>query len=318
MPPEALEETPRYDQKLDVFSYGCLILHVLTHQWPVPAKQFIVNDEQPTLYKKISEWKRRMNYIQMIPKKNPLLSLAKICLFDDFKMRPEMDSVMQHIENAICSMPLLKNKLELLHEIHALQEESKYQITSIMTKYETNIALTKEQYKSDIATLQKLCEDKEEQISNLLDELQPLSQKLESTQKQLDQLKEFKAIADEKLRMAGLEKVRLYKVLNAKKNEFIEQTNLLLEHQEESSKLLSERDHEIEKLKQEIVELKEGFESKLEFLLMEKYCKVIKCKDETIECLKEQLLPPDTVDYKEHKKVIKPLMSQELKEGDVW
>uniref|UniRef100_A0A1X7UAN3 Protein kinase domain-containing protein n=1 Tax=Amphimedon queenslandica TaxID=400682 RepID=A0A1X7UAN3_AMPQE len=41
MSPEALNHNPVYDHKLDVFSYGCLILHVLTGQLPQPTDQFV-------------------------------------------------------------------------------------------------------------------------------------------------------------------------------------------------------------------------------------------------------------------------------------
>ena len=43
MPPEATKDSPSYDHKLDVFSYGCLILHVFTHQWSEPTDQYVPN-----------------------------------------------------------------------------------------------------------------------------------------------------------------------------------------------------------------------------------------------------------------------------------
>ena len=37
MAPEALVEPPKYDDKLDVFSYGNVIVTTVTHQWPSPG-----------------------------------------------------------------------------------------------------------------------------------------------------------------------------------------------------------------------------------------------------------------------------------------
>ena len=37
MPPEALHNPPRYNEKLDVFSFGNVILHTVTHEWPDPG-----------------------------------------------------------------------------------------------------------------------------------------------------------------------------------------------------------------------------------------------------------------------------------------
>ena len=36
MPPEALLKKPRYGKPVDVFSLACVILHVMSHQWPEP------------------------------------------------------------------------------------------------------------------------------------------------------------------------------------------------------------------------------------------------------------------------------------------
>ena len=41
MPPEDLKDNPVHDYRLDVFSYGCLILHVFTCEWPKPSGQSI-------------------------------------------------------------------------------------------------------------------------------------------------------------------------------------------------------------------------------------------------------------------------------------
>ena len=34
MPPEALEDPPKYTVSVDVFSFGCVIIHLCTHKWP--------------------------------------------------------------------------------------------------------------------------------------------------------------------------------------------------------------------------------------------------------------------------------------------
>ena len=47
MPPEALEDVTNvhYGKKLDVFSFGCVMLHTLSHQWPTPSQAVIINPE---------------------------------------------------------------------------------------------------------------------------------------------------------------------------------------------------------------------------------------------------------------------------------
>ena len=90
MPPEALEHNPVYDHSLDVFSFGCLILHVLSGQIPVPTKEFLPKPSDPGSFVKVSEWDRRASYVQQVPHDNGLLSIAKQCLDDIPSTRPSM------------------------------------------------------------------------------------------------------------------------------------------------------------------------------------------------------------------------------------
>ena len=36
MPPEASQHNPTYSTKLDVFSFGCVVIHVVTQEYPIP------------------------------------------------------------------------------------------------------------------------------------------------------------------------------------------------------------------------------------------------------------------------------------------
>ena len=78
MPPEALKDNPSYDHKLDIFSYGCLILHVFTHQWPMFRDQYKQNDLK--LLDLVPEWDGRSKYITAISSDNPFISFTKSCL----------------------------------------------------------------------------------------------------------------------------------------------------------------------------------------------------------------------------------------------
>ena len=45
MPPEALAATEdvKYERELDVFSFGCVMLHTLSHQWPTPSEPVVTD-----------------------------------------------------------------------------------------------------------------------------------------------------------------------------------------------------------------------------------------------------------------------------------
>ena len=93
MPPEALEDPPRYTVSVDVFSFGCVIIHLCTYQWPTPIGK--VSKGKP-----ISEYERRFKYVSMMGESHFLISLVKSCLQDeDVKSRPTSKNVMLSIQN---------------------------------------------------------------------------------------------------------------------------------------------------------------------------------------------------------------------------
>lgn len=90
MPPEALKDSPEYTASVDVFSFGCVIIHLCTHKWPTPI----------SLSKGVfvSEIERRKEYISEIS--NPyLVTLVKNCLKESSAERPNSTVLMDSLEN---------------------------------------------------------------------------------------------------------------------------------------------------------------------------------------------------------------------------
>ena len=84
MPPEALENVTniRYGKELDVFSFGCVMLHTLSHQWPTPSQAVIINPNTGVVTGGRSEVERRSQYFESIDKSTShiLIPLIKSCL----------------------------------------------------------------------------------------------------------------------------------------------------------------------------------------------------------------------------------------------
>ena len=101
MPPEAFNDHhPIYNEKLDVFSFGCLILHTLTGHFPIPTKQFVPKPSNRESYVKVSEWERRAEYVEMLSDDSLVgfVPLAKECLSDDPFERPDMIEVVAKVK----------------------------------------------------------------------------------------------------------------------------------------------------------------------------------------------------------------------------
>jgi len=84
MPPEAISVNPCYGKPIDLFSLGCVSLHLMSHQWPQPLDQV----QQGTLTA-LTEVERREKYLKLCT----LLSLKQLivsCLQNEPDQRPEI------------------------------------------------------------------------------------------------------------------------------------------------------------------------------------------------------------------------------------
>ena len=104
MPPEALKTPPQYTEKLDVFSFGVLLLQIVTRNFPEPdAHETRVADAtSPSGYIGIpvSETDRRHADLELIPQDHPLQNMVLNCLDDDPNQRPSTTNLCQQLEEA--------------------------------------------------------------------------------------------------------------------------------------------------------------------------------------------------------------------------
>ena len=70
MPPEALSQNPHYNEKVDIFSFGVLMLEIATQQVPQPGME------------------RRKVDLDCMPEGHPLKPLILVCLENDPHDRP--------------------------------------------------------------------------------------------------------------------------------------------------------------------------------------------------------------------------------------
>ena len=92
MPPEALSYKPRYGKPVDVFSFGCVTIHVMTHIWPIPRDEAYF-DEITGKKIALTEVERRDHYLENIGKPVKLRELILKCLQDLPKNRPSVNDI---------------------------------------------------------------------------------------------------------------------------------------------------------------------------------------------------------------------------------
>ena len=124
MPPEALEDVTNilYGKELDVFSFGCVMLHTLSHQWPTPSQAVIINPETGLATGGRTEVERRSKYFERIDRSRSdvLIPLIESCLSNLPKSRLSIVRVCDQLEGQ-----LVDREWPSSHEltVSALQQE---------------------------------------------------------------------------------------------------------------------------------------------------------------------------------------------------
>ncbi|XP_065905069.1 uncharacterized protein [Dysidea avara] len=104
MPPEAMTKNPVYGTSMDVFSYGGIMLFVVTHEWPTPSELAKMDHKAKTLVV-FTEVERRINYLDKFTGESKALKpLVKSLLNNDPAERPTMKDTCKQIEiwNQVC------------------------------------------------------------------------------------------------------------------------------------------------------------------------------------------------------------------------
>ena len=99
MPPEVFEDDPHYGLPLDVFSFGCVVCHVITQRFFRPAVLSTI-DSNHRKNVTISEVERRKDYIDQISE-GSLKQLVITCLDNDQERRPPISLVSERITSII-------------------------------------------------------------------------------------------------------------------------------------------------------------------------------------------------------------------------
>jgi len=106
MSPEALDESPTYTDKLDIFSFGVLLVQIMTRQFPNPSDRFQIIDDpryQDEIRRAVPETERRHNHLQLISDTHPLKPVALQCLKNKERERPsarELNSTFSELKGA--------------------------------------------------------------------------------------------------------------------------------------------------------------------------------------------------------------------------
>ena len=152
MAPEALTEPPKYDNKLDVFSYGNVIIHTVTHEWPHPGQPTVPG---PTTLIAVSEVERRVRYLCLFtPEENKLFrAIVCSCLENQWECRPTSLDLVTQMRTIEKSHPRVHADVIVSAKTRLSGESSKQYHSD--QKQKSSLAMTRSlDYKEDLSCKQ--------------------------------------------------------------------------------------------------------------------------------------------------------------------
>lgn len=122
MPPEVLVANPKYDTSIDVFSYGILIIHMLSCRWPEPQLPQVKYEGNKLV--PLTEAQRRGELLQIIGIDHPLMELIHRCIHNHAKHRACSDEMVKKLELLVSQFPLtFANRLEIYRHIDSIKTQ---------------------------------------------------------------------------------------------------------------------------------------------------------------------------------------------------
>ena len=174
-PPEARVSHPEFSDKFDVFSFGALVVQIITREAPAPTPQQQLAS--------LSEVDRRQQHIQKIASTHPLREIALQCLKDTAMQRPTAKKVVTKL-NAIRYHPQYEDSLKQEREM-AQQEIA--QVKKKLKSKEEFILIQKHESQEQMKKLQQQLKEKEQEITSVQALYGKQHQVLQALRKELDE-----------------------------------------------------------------------------------------------------------------------------------
>ena len=174
MPPEAMVGNPEYNTSIDEFSYGILMIHILSGMWPEPQIGPIEITEDGVLVA-VTEAKRRSNFLEFIGNDHPLMHLILTCINNNPKSRPCADKIAEQLAEKVSQFPVsFENQLDMLKRIEDDDSEKKQLRKShadLILSANSHMSEMKELFESERKRLEKQYSELNEVYQEEVDQL---------------------------------------------------------------------------------------------------------------------------------------------------
>ncbi|XP_064385453.1 serine/threonine-protein kinase dst1-like [Halichondria panicea] len=158
MPPEVMIADPHYDTSVDVFSFGVMMIHTFTAEWPLPKiGPNRIDPANPNGLIPVTEAERREHFLRKISPDHPLMDLIMRCLSNNPQQRPRAAEIVGRMVGVVLEHPpSFENRVEMLQRVSALltekrelEEEVVRKDSAIQEKVGENEALAEEKRRQE-------------------------------------------------------------------------------------------------------------------------------------------------------------------------
>ena len=184
MSPEALDEAKSYTVKLDIFSFGVIVILILTRQFPNPTDRFrivYVAEFDEMLRREIAETERRKTHLQLIPDAHSLKPLALQCLKKKENERPSALQLCERLSE-------LKQSSQYRESREQAEHISEIQQPQLQLRCKTQEA---REQQTRIAELENTVDEKDRQLQQNQHALASRDEALEWKERELQQTQQL-------------------------------------------------------------------------------------------------------------------------------
>ena len=149
MAPKDLHDPPRYNEKLDIYSFGNVVISTLTHEWPNPGPP---TKYEGDMFVAVTELQRREHYVVKFtaPEKQLFLPIVHQCLENRTDKRPSSVMLVQELRRIESTLPRgghVAAPIEHLRQQLSAKEEECRQKDEVISENRKVISLKNEALK---------------------------------------------------------------------------------------------------------------------------------------------------------------------------
>ena len=209
MSPEALDEAKSYTAKLDIFSFGVIVIQILTRQFPSPTECFRTvqglnnkeaSDEEDEVCQLVPETERRRVHLQMIPDHHSLKPVVLQCLKRErrrpsalelshtlfqLKQAPQYTVSLGEAQNISDDIQQLQLQLQGQRVLTEAKAREVMEHQAQITELETALRENDRQFQDQLQTKDRELQAKDRQLEAMDRELQAKDRQLQAMDKEL-------------------------------------------------------------------------------------------------------------------------------------